>query len=133
MPHVDQTFCRICEALCGLEVEVEAGRVQEIRPDPHHVTTEGFACPKGLKQHKLYDSADRLRHPLARNGDGFEQVSWERALAVIGDRVRRIRAEHGADSIAMYVGTAAGFGALHPAFAQGFMTGLGSRNMYSSA
>ncbi len=133
MPQVDLTFCRICEALCGLEVEVEGGRVQEIRPDPHHVATDGFACPKGLTQHKLYDSADRLRHPLARNGDGFEQVSWERALAGIGERVRRIHAEHGPDSIAMYVGTAAGFGALHPAFAHGFMTGLGSRNMYSSA
>ena len=33
----------------------------------------------------------------------------------------------------MYVGTAAGFGALHPVFAQGFMTGIGSKSMYSSA
>lgn len=33
----------------------------------------------------------------------------------------------------MYVGTAAGFGVLHPVFAQGFMTGIGSKNMFSSA
>ncbi len=33
----------------------------------------------------------------------------------------------------MYVGTAAGFGVLHPVFAQGFMTGIGSRSMYSSS
>jgi len=33
----------------------------------------------------------------------------------------------------MYVGTAAGFSLLHPIFAQGFMTGLGSRSMYASA
>jgi len=33
----------------------------------------------------------------------------------------------------MYVGTAAGFGVLHPAFAQGFMTGIGSKSMFSSA
>ena len=33
----------------------------------------------------------------------------------------------------MYVGTAAGFGMLHPIFAQGFMTGMGARGMYSSA
>ncbi|MCA9697530.1 MAG: molybdopterin-dependent oxidoreductase, partial [Myxococcales bacterium] len=39
----------------------------------------------------------------------------------------------GPDSIAMYVGTAAGFGVLHPAFAQGFMTALGSKSMYASA
>lgn len=39
----------------------------------------------------------------------------------------------GPDAIAMYVGTAAGFSVLHPVFAQGFMTGLGSKSMYSSA
>ena len=33
----------------------------------------------------------------------------------------------------MYVGTAAGFGVLHPMFAQGFMTGIGSKSMYASA
>jgi formate dehydrogenase len=33
----------------------------------------------------------------------------------------------------MYVGTAAGFSLLHPIFAQGFMTGVGSRSMYASA
>ncbi len=33
----------------------------------------------------------------------------------------------------MYVGTAAGFGVLHPVFAQGFMTGIGSKSMYSSS
>jgi formate dehydrogenase len=60
-------------------------------------------------------------------------VSWEQAISEIGAKVRRIRGTCGPDAIAMYVGTAAGFGVLHPIFAQGFMTGLGSRSMYSSA
>ena len=33
----------------------------------------------------------------------------------------------------MYVGTAAGFSALHPIFAQGFMQGVGSSSVYSTA
>ena len=33
----------------------------------------------------------------------------------------------------MYVGTAAGFGVLHPVFAQGFMQGVGSASMFASA
>ena len=32
-----------------------------------------------------------------------------------------------------YVGTAAGFGVLHPIFAQGFMDAIGSKSMYASA
>jgi len=133
MPETHHTFCRICEALCGLEVTVDDGRITGIRPDDDHVATNGFGCPKGLKQHLMYDSPDRLRHPLKRVGSSWEQVSWEQALGEIGEKVRGIIGTSSADAIAMYVGTAAGFGALHPIFAQGFMDGLGSRSMYSSA
>jgi anaerobic selenocysteine-containing dehydrogenase len=127
------TFCRICEALCGLRVTVEEGRVVHIAPDDQHVATEGFGCVKGLKQHRLYGSPDRLTHPERRVGDRWEQLSWAEALVDIGQKVRAIRDAHGPDAIAMYVGTAAGFGVLHPMFAQGFMQGLGSQSMYSSA
>jgi anaerobic selenocysteine-containing dehydrogenase len=127
------TFCRICEALCGLEVDVDGGAVVDVRPDAAHVATRGFGCLKGLKQHKMYDSPDRLLYPERRGPGGFERVSWEGALAGIGAEVKRIRRDHGPDSIAMYVGTAAGFSVLHPVFGQGFMNGLGSKSMYSSA
>ena len=134
-PHAatHRTFCRICEALCGLEVDVEGGRIAAIRPDTAHVATRGFACVKGLKQHKLLDSPDRLKHPLKKLGDRHVPISWEQALAEIGAKVQQLTGDYSADAIAMYVGTAAGFGALHPVFAQGFMTGLGSKSMYASA
>ncbi|MFO0710905.1 MAG: molybdopterin-dependent oxidoreductase [Sandaracinus sp.] len=127
------TFCRICEALCGLEVDVEGGRVLEVRPDAAHIATGGFACLKGLKQHHLYASPDRLRYPEKRTAQGHAPIHWDDAFREIGEKVRRIRADHGPDAIAMYVGTAAGFSTLHPVFAQGFMTGLGSRSMFASA
>ncbi len=132
MPETRHTFCRICESLCGLEVEVEGERITGIQPDPKHVVTEGFACVKGLKQHHFYQSPDRLRYPLKRVGDGFERISWEQALAEIGEKVRKLRGIH-PDTISMYVGTAAGFGVLHPIFAKGFMDGIGSKNIYASA
>ena len=127
------TFCRICESLCGLEVTVEDGAITKIRPDDDHVATGGFACIKGIRQHEMYTSPDRLTHPMERTGDTWQQVSWDHANAEIGRRVRTIIDEHGPDSVAMYVGTAAGFGVLHPVFAQGFMDGLGSTSMYASA
>jgi formate dehydrogenase len=132
-PRVVPTFCRICESLCGLQATVEGGEIIDLKPDEAHVATRGFACIKGLKQHEIYAGPDRVRRPRRRVGDRFEEASWEEALADIGARVRAIRGAHGADAIAMYVGTAAGFSALHPVFAQGFMTGLGSKSMYSSA
>jgi anaerobic selenocysteine-containing dehydrogenase len=131
--ETQHTFCRICEALCGLEVTTEGGRVVDIRPDADHVATGGFSCLKGLRQHKIYASPDRLRFPERRRGSSWSRVSWKEANAGIGAEVKRIVREHGPDSVAMYVGTAAGFSVLHPVFAQGFMTGLGSKSMYSSA
>ena len=107
--------------------------MQAIRPDARHVATGGFSCPKGLRQHQIYASPDRLTAPEKRVGDRWERIGWDRTLSEIGARVKQIRQDHGPDSIAMYVGTAAGFGVLHPVFAQGFMTAIGSRSMYSSA
>ncbi len=126
------TFCRICEALCGLEVHVEDGKVTEIKPNEQHQATQGFACVKGLKQHKMYSSPDRLQYPLKKVGDRHERISWAQAMQEIGEKVKKFRQVH-PNSIAMYVGTAAGFGVLHPVFAQGFMTGIGSKSMFSSA
>lgn len=133
MTETHHTFCRICEALCGIEVTVDDGRITKIEPDPDHVATAGFGCVKGMKQHELYQSPDRLTAPMRRVGDDYVEATWEEALADIGTRVRAIRGESGPDSIAMYIGTAAGFGFLHPVFAKGFMDGLGSKSLYSSA
>ncbi len=132
MTETHTTFCRICEALCGLEAEVDGGRVVALRPDAAHVATRGYACIKGLKQADYLRSPDRLMHPLVRRGDQLVRATWDGALGEIGRVVARERAIH-PDRVAMYVGTAAGFGVLHPVFAQGFMTAVGSKSMFSSA
>ncbi len=132
VPETKFTFCRICEASCGLEVDVADDRIVDIRPDKAHEATEGYACIKGLHQHQMYDSPDRLEYPMKRTGTRWDRISWEQAMSEIGQKVGRLAADD-PDSIAMYVGTAAGFSVLHPIFAQGFMQGIGSRSMYASA
>ncbi|MDH4042535.1 MAG: molybdopterin-dependent oxidoreductase [Gammaproteobacteria bacterium] len=126
------TFCRICEASCGLVADVQDDKVVSIAPNRDHHGTLGFSCMKGLHQHRMYDSPDRLRYPLKRVGDTFERISWGQALAEIGAKVRQLRGVS-PHSIGMYVGTAAGFSILHPIFAEGFMQGIGSRNTFSSS
>ena len=128
------SFCRICESLCGLEIQTLNNEVIGIKPNENHVATDGFSCVKGLYQHEMYQSPDRLKYPLKRQRDGsYDRVSWQQAIQEIGDKVKQLHKADGADSIGMYVGTAAGFSVLHPVFAQGFMTGLGSKSMYSSS
>jgi len=126
------TFCRICEASCGLVAEVHDGKVVSLAPNRDHHGTLGFSCMKGLHQHAMYDSPDRLRYPLKRVGGEFQRISWQQALAEIGGKVRALRAVS-PQSVGMYVGTAAGFSILHPIFAEAFMQGLGSHNVFSSS
>lgn len=132
MIETKKTFCRICEASCGLIADIEDGKIINLAPNKEHIGTQGFACMKGLNQHKMYDSPDRLKYPLKRVGESFERISWSQALAEIGNKVKQLR-QQDKNSISMYVGTAAGFSILHPIFAEGFMQGVGSHNVYSSA
>lgn len=127
------TFCRICESLCGLEVTTQNNKIIDVKPDDQHVSTMGFSCVKGLKQHEMFSSPDRLKYPMKKTTTGFERIHWHQAMKEIGTKVRKIIKEDGPNSVGMYVGTAAGFSVIHPVFAQGFMTGLGSRSMYSSS
>ena len=61
-PETRITFCRVCEATCGLEVDVDpaANRVLDIRPDPEHVVSRGYACVKGTRFDSVQNSPDRL-------------------------------------------------------------------------
>jgi anaerobic selenocysteine-containing dehydrogenase len=131
-PETRHTFCRICEASCGLVAELEHGRITRLRPNADHIGTDGFACMKGLNQHRMYDSPDRLQTPLKRVGDRFAAISWAQAYAEIGAKVKALRGVS-PHAISMYVGTAAGFSLLHPIFAEGFMKGVGSHNVYASS
>lgn len=117
-----------------MEIKTRNNKVIGVKPNENHVATEGFSCVKGLYQHEMYQSPDRLKYPLKRESDGsYIRISWPQALKEIGDKVKQLHKDDGADSIGMYVGTAAGFSVLHPVFAQGFMTGVGSKSMYSSS
>ncbi len=108
-------------------------KVVDIRPDKDHLTTYGFACPKGLKQHKMYSTPDRLKVPMVKRNGQWQAATWDESMNEIGDKIKQLRKDHGPNSIALYVGTAAGFSALHPIFAQGFMDGIRSNNTYSTA
>ena len=79
------TFCRICEATCGLEVDVDtdANRVVDIRPDKEHVVSKGYACVKGTRWAATQHSPDRVLHPMKRIGKEWHEISWDQAIKEI--------------------------------------------------
>ena len=132
-PRRVATFCRICEAHCGLTVEVGPGdTIGRIRPDRDHPVTRGYGCVKGMGLGDLNGDPERVNHPLKRVGQGFERVSWEEALRDIGARIRSSVKHHGARSVGMYRGNPSYFSFQHVLFASDFMRALGSPNLFTS-
>jgi anaerobic selenocysteine-containing dehydrogenase len=130
--RTQHTFCRICEATCGLRATIEGDRIVALQPDDHHVVTKGYACIKGLRYHEIHHSPDRLRAPLKRVGDRFEEISWQQALSEIGDKVRQLVRDHGGDSVSAYLGNPISFSLLPPILISAFLQGLGSRNLFQT-
>lgn len=126
------TYCRLCEAGCGLVAAVDGGRLVRLRPDLDHVATKGFACNKGLRGAELHRDRHRVRLPQRRVGDGFVPVSWDDALAEIASRVEGTIARHGPRAVGMYVGNPMAFNALGSATAMFFPAALGSDRLFSA-
>lgn len=132
------TFCRVCEPACGL-VATGAGSELRLLPDKAHPVHAGFACSKGLHYVSVHRDPDRVNHPLRRRGcrgeiaSGFERVSWESALDDIGERLRRIRAQYGADGIGGYFGNPGAFNSKTFLTMTGLIEKLGSQRAFSAA
>ncbi|MEU5844540.1 molybdopterin-dependent oxidoreductase [Rhodococcus sp. NPDC047139] len=99
--------CTLCEAHCGILVTVDRDRVTRIQGDPDDVLSHGYICPKATALADLHHDPDRLRRPMRRVGDGFEEIGWDEAFALAGDRLRAVQRRHGRDAIAMYLGNPA--------------------------
>jgi formate dehydrogenase len=126
------TYCRICEVYCGLVATVEDGRITKLRPDPDHVVSRGYACPKGLAAHEVTHDPDRVLHPLKRVADGWQRISWAQAMREIGARLAAIRRDHGPDAIALYTGNPAGYSYSHRIASSNWIQAVGSRNSYGA-
>lgn len=126
------TVCVLCSHNCGLKVDVEDGRITAVRPDESNPITEGYACNKGFSIARYADHKQRTTQPLKRqpNGD-FEPISWEQAIAEIGDRLLSIREQHGPRAISL-VGVGGQANHMDAPYALGFLSGLGSRRWFNA-
>jgi anaerobic selenocysteine-containing dehydrogenase len=100
------TFCRICEACCGVIATVENGKVVRIVPDRDNRHSQGHVCVKGTTFHNVTHDEDRVVRPLKRIGGpgDFEQVSWAEALEDIAGRLGTIIDRYGPEAVASYKG-----------------------------
>ena len=106
MPELRIHFraCNLCEAMCGLRIEVEGDRIRSIRGDADDPFSRGFLCPKATALEDVHVDPDRQKLPLRRSGDAWSPLGWDEAFDEVARRIAEVQACHGPDSVAIYLG-----------------------------
>ena len=104
--RVVSSLCGVCSSGCGVDVIVEDGLIQRIRPRREH--PKGIVCTRGTRASEVVHAPDRLLYPQRRvgpRGSGeFERISWDEAYDMIVRGLEEIRAAHGPEAVAIYTG-----------------------------
>ncbi|HEX9579280.1 MAG TPA: molybdopterin-dependent oxidoreductase [Myxococcales bacterium] len=93
--------CMLCEAVCGLTVDLEK---RSIRGDSDDPFSQGHICPKAAAIFDVQGDPDRIREPQRREGDRWQSVSWDAALDEAGERIAGVQREHGRSAVGVYLG-----------------------------
>ncbi len=124
--------CNLCEAICGIEITSAGDQHLNIRGDKDDPFSRGYICPKAVALQDFHYDKDRLKHPVRRTSRGWERIGWNEAFNEVAQNLKRIRTNHGRNSIATYLGnpTVHNYGAL--LFAPPFLRSLRTRSKFSA-
>jgi formate dehydrogenase major subunit len=92
--RVVKSICPYCAVGCGQRVYVKGERVVHIEGDPDSPISRGRLCPKGSASEQLVNSPGRVTTVKYRRpyGTDWEDLTLERAMEMIADRVLETRA-----------------------------------------
>lgn len=125
--------CPLCEAICGLELRYEDDTLVAIRGDAADPFSRGHICPKGNAILDLEADPDRVRRPLRRTSDGWQEMPWDEALAWAGERLAAVQGAHGSAALGAYLGNPNVHHFGHSAYLPFLLRALRTPNVYSAS
>jgi thiosulfate reductase/polysulfide reductase chain A len=100
------TFCEMCFWRCGGIAHVRDGKLWKFEGNPLDPQSRGRLCPRGTGAVGAYYDPDRLQKPLIRRGargsEEWTAVTWDEAFTYIADKMQKIKAQHGPESVAVF-------------------------------
>ena len=96
--EIKYTTCYMCACRCGIKLTLEDNKIRFIQGNKNHPVNQGVLCAKGNAGIMKQMSPAKLRKPMMRKagserGAGeFEEVSWDKAINVLVERLQKIRA-----------------------------------------
>ncbi|MFD7441896.1 molybdopterin oxidoreductase family protein [Streptomyces sp. NPDC059909] len=104
-PALVPTHCPYCSLQCGMNLRGTGTTVEVVERDDFPVN-RGALCGKGRTAPAVLSSRVRLTGPLVRRPatGRLEPATWEEALRVTAEGLRRTRTVHGADAVGVFGG-----------------------------
>jgi len=100
------TFCEICFWKCGALAKVINGRVVKLEGNPAHPGARGKLCARGNGGAGLLYDPNRLKTPListgARGEGKYRKASWDEALDLVASKLKKMKADYGPESLALF-------------------------------
>ncbi len=126
--------CNLCEACCGVAVELDGDQIVSVRGDDADPFSRGYICPKATALKDIHEDPNRLRRPLRKRpgSDEYDEIGWDEAYDLVASKLREIRDHHGKDAIAIYQGNPTAHNLSLLTYGQVFLRSLGTRNIYSA-
>jgi NADH-quinone oxidoreductase subunit G len=83
------SVCTLCPSQCNIKFTVRDDRVERVlaRDNPH--VDDGWLCDLGRFGYGTIHSEQRITQPLVRDGGHLRPATWERALEVAAEGLRR--------------------------------------------
>jgi len=96
--------CPLCEAMCGLEIAVDGGKVAGIRGNRDDTWSRGHICPKGASLGAVHHDPDRIRRPMVKVDGQWQEVSWDEAFRRCTELLAPVIEEYGIGAVTCYTG-----------------------------
>ncbi len=124
----DSSVCSLCPGNCGISVREINGRPVKIEGRKDHPLNQGGICLHGLSGLQYLYGPDRIRSPLKKSGDKFEEISWKEAIDLVSGKLAALRDKNAAQSLACISGHNQG---TVPGLFKRFLKVFGSNHFYS--
>lgn len=96
--------CNLCEAMCGIAIDLNGDEIIAIRGDENDPFSQGHICPKATALQDLYHDPNRLKRPVRRTAEGWEEISWEAAFDEVVKNLKAVQEKYGKDAVGIYLG-----------------------------
>lgn len=96
IPSVSTYFnstCAQCDAGCNITGRIREGRVLKLDGNPDSAINRGKTCGLGQAGVQHHYNPDRVREPLLRKGEQGEAITWEKAYALIAEKLNGVSGE----------------------------------------